>query len=142
MMTMRAHYIPEESRATIINIFRIPLNLFVCIILYNVRRPARPRPLHGPAPALPASAVGGLGGVLLPVPAAAVWADDLRVCTSSSAMRRPRPMRRGGRSTPCVGVRGCRACLPALLVRCCCWQQLQLPPVALAHASAAAPSRP
>ncbi len=36
MMTMRAHYVPEELRSTIINFFRIPLNLFVCIILYNV----------------------------------------------------------------------------------------------------------
>eukprot|EP01023_Acetabularia_acetabulum_P041860 TRINITY_DN4100_c0_g1_i7.p2 TRINITY_DN4100_c0_g1~~TRINITY_DN4100_c0_g1_i7.p2 ORF type:complete len:331 (-),score=60.07 TRINITY_DN4100_c0_g1_i7:406-1398(-) len=36
MMTMRAHYVPEELRATIINYFRIPLNLFVCIVLYNV----------------------------------------------------------------------------------------------------------
>ncbi len=38
MMTMRAHYVPEELRSTIINCFRIPLNLFVCIILYNVRK--------------------------------------------------------------------------------------------------------
>ena len=36
MMTMRAHYVPEDLRSTIINCFRIPLNLFVCIILYNV----------------------------------------------------------------------------------------------------------
>ncbi|GLC76548.1 hypothetical protein PLESTF_001795000 [Pleodorina starrii] len=36
MMTLRARFIPEETRSTIINIFRIPLNLFVCIILYNV----------------------------------------------------------------------------------------------------------
>lgn len=36
MMTMRAHYVPEELRSTIINCFRIPLNLFVCVILYNV----------------------------------------------------------------------------------------------------------
>lgn len=36
MMTMRAHYVPEELRSTIINFFRIPLNLFVCVILYNV----------------------------------------------------------------------------------------------------------
>jgi hypothetical protein len=38
MMTMRAHYIPEEQRSTIINCFRIPLNAFVCIILYNVHQ--------------------------------------------------------------------------------------------------------
>ena len=36
MMTMRASYVPEELRSTIINCFRIPLNMFVCIILYNV----------------------------------------------------------------------------------------------------------
>ena len=36
MMSMRAQYVPEEMRATIINFFRIPLNLFVCIVLYNV----------------------------------------------------------------------------------------------------------
>eukprot|EP01134_Creolimax_fragrantissima_P000013 CFRG0013T1 len=35
-MQMRSRYVPEEHRATIINIFRIPLNLFVCTILYNV----------------------------------------------------------------------------------------------------------
>lgn len=35
-MQMRSKYVPEEHRATIINIFRIPLNLFVCTILYNV----------------------------------------------------------------------------------------------------------
>jgi MFS family permease len=38
MMKMRAEYVPEEMRATIINFFRIPLNLFVCIILYNVSK--------------------------------------------------------------------------------------------------------
>jgi hypothetical protein len=37
MMTLRAAYVPEEERATIINIFRIPLNLFVCVILWKVR---------------------------------------------------------------------------------------------------------
>lgn len=36
MMTMRAVYVPEDLRATIMNCFRIPLNLFVCVILYNV----------------------------------------------------------------------------------------------------------
>ncbi len=36
MMTMRSNYVPEEMRATIINFFRIPLNLFVCVVLYNV----------------------------------------------------------------------------------------------------------
>lgn len=36
MMTMRATYVPEELRATIINMFRIPLNAFVCIVLANV----------------------------------------------------------------------------------------------------------
>lgn len=32
----RSGYIPEELRATIINIFRIPLNLFVCVVVANV----------------------------------------------------------------------------------------------------------
>jgi hypothetical protein len=41
MMTMRSAYVPEEMRATIINFFRIPLNLFVCVILYNVSNGAR-----------------------------------------------------------------------------------------------------
>lgn len=36
MMKMRAAHVPEEMRATIINFFRIPLNLFVCIVLYHV----------------------------------------------------------------------------------------------------------
>jgi MFS family permease len=36
MMRLRAHYLPDEQRATLINFFRVPLNLFVCIVLYNV----------------------------------------------------------------------------------------------------------
>eukprot|EP00475_Leptophrys_vorax_P007036 TRINITY_DN14423_c0_g1_i1.p2 TRINITY_DN14423_c0_g1~~TRINITY_DN14423_c0_g1_i1.p2 ORF type:complete len:118 (+),score=9.38 TRINITY_DN14423_c0_g1_i1:1-354(+) len=40
---MRAQYIPEDSRATIMNVFRVPLNVFVCIVLYHVR--AFPLPL-------------------------------------------------------------------------------------------------
>ncbi|KAF8066289.1 mfsd5 [Scenedesmus sp. PABB004] len=36
MMAMRANYVPEELRATIINIFRVPLNAFVCVVLGNV----------------------------------------------------------------------------------------------------------
>jgi hypothetical protein len=35
-MKMRSQYLPEESRSTIMNFFRIPLNIFVCIVLYNV----------------------------------------------------------------------------------------------------------
>jgi len=35
-MKMRSQYIPEEARSTIMNFFRIPLNLFVCVVLYNV----------------------------------------------------------------------------------------------------------
>jgi hypothetical protein len=46
MMSMRANYVPEELRATIINIFRIPLNAFVCIVLGNVS----PGWLFGPGP--------------------------------------------------------------------------------------------
>jgi hypothetical protein len=37
IMKMRSQYIPEESRSTIMNFFRIPLNIFVCVVLYNVR---------------------------------------------------------------------------------------------------------
>lgn len=37
MMKMRSQHVPEEMRATIINFFRIPLNLFVCVVLQNVR---------------------------------------------------------------------------------------------------------
>jgi len=33
MATMRSKYIPEEARATIMNYFRIPLNLIVVVIL-------------------------------------------------------------------------------------------------------------
>eukprot|EP00798_Chlamydomonas_sp_ICE-L_P011227 gene11227-18856_t len=36
MMTMRAAFVPEDLRSTIINCFRIPLNLFTCIVLFNV----------------------------------------------------------------------------------------------------------
>ena len=36
MMKMRSVYVPEEHRSTIINIFRIPFNMFVCVVLYNV----------------------------------------------------------------------------------------------------------
>lgn len=36
MMKMRSQHVPEEMRATVINLFRVPLNLFVCIVLYNV----------------------------------------------------------------------------------------------------------
>lgn len=35
-MKMRSQYIPEDSRSTIMNFFRIPLNIFVCVVLYNV----------------------------------------------------------------------------------------------------------
>ena len=38
-MKMRSQYVPEESRSTIINFFRIPLNMFVCVMLYNVSLP-------------------------------------------------------------------------------------------------------
>lgn len=38
IMKMRSQYIPEEARSTIMNFFRIPLNIFVCIVLYNVSK--------------------------------------------------------------------------------------------------------
>ena len=37
MMKLRSQYVPEDIRATVLNLFRVPLNLFVCIVLYNVR---------------------------------------------------------------------------------------------------------
>ena len=36
LMKMRSGLIPEELRSTVMNIFRIPLNLFVCVVLYNI----------------------------------------------------------------------------------------------------------
>ncbi|GFP82602.1 probable serine/threonine-protein phosphatase 2a regulatory subunit b'' subunit ton2 [Phtheirospermum japonicum] len=36
IMKMRFQYIPEEARITIINFFRIPLNIFICVVLYNL----------------------------------------------------------------------------------------------------------
>ncbi|KAK4571121.1 hypothetical protein RGQ29_029805 [Quercus rubra] len=36
IMKMRSQYIPEKARSTIMNFFRIPLNIFACIMLYNV----------------------------------------------------------------------------------------------------------
>ena len=36
MMSLRSRYVPEDIRSTIINCFRIPLNLFVCLVLSNV----------------------------------------------------------------------------------------------------------
>ncbi len=36
IMKMRSQYIPEESRSTIMNFFRIPLNIFVCVVFYIV----------------------------------------------------------------------------------------------------------
>jgi hypothetical protein len=42
IMKLRSQYVPEDIRATILNLFRVPLNLFVCLILYNVRAAATP----------------------------------------------------------------------------------------------------
>ncbi|KAE8712819.1 Rhodanese/Cell cycle control phosphatase superfamily protein isoform 1 [Hibiscus syriacus] len=36
IMKMRSQCIPEEARSTIMNFFRIPLNIFVCVVLYIV----------------------------------------------------------------------------------------------------------
>ena len=36
MMKMRSTYLPEGTRSTVTNMFRIPLNAFVCVALYNV----------------------------------------------------------------------------------------------------------
>ena len=35
--TMRGKFVPEEVRSTIMNIFRIGLNLIVVLVLWNVR---------------------------------------------------------------------------------------------------------
>ena len=42
MMKLRSQYVPEGIRATTLNLFRVPLNLFVCLVLYNVRPPLFP----------------------------------------------------------------------------------------------------
>jgi len=34
--TLRSKYIPEESRAAVMNLFRVPLNILVCYVLYSV----------------------------------------------------------------------------------------------------------
>eukprot|EP00873_Tetraselmis_striata_P000151 jgi/Tetstr1/420415/TSEL_011530.t1 len=36
MMKMRSQYVPDEKLSTIINCFRVPVNIFVCAILFNV----------------------------------------------------------------------------------------------------------
>jgi MFS transporter, MFS domain-containing protein family, molybdate-anion transporter len=35
MMKLRAKHVPDEVRATVINIFRMPVNLFVCLVLFK-----------------------------------------------------------------------------------------------------------
>lgn len=35
MMSLRAKHLPDELRTTLMNYFRIPLNLFVCVVLYS-----------------------------------------------------------------------------------------------------------
>ena len=47
VMKMRSQYIPEEARSTIMNFFRIPLNVFVCIVLYNVSASVSYIYMHG-----------------------------------------------------------------------------------------------
>merc|ERR1711976_1084361 len=34
--TLRSRYVPEEERATLMTLFRIPLNVLVCILLLKV----------------------------------------------------------------------------------------------------------
>lgn len=72
MMTMRAHYVPEELRSTIINFFRIPLNLFVCVILYNVHL-------------FPLSAMFGLCAAFLAIAAGCQMRLERLVAVGSSA---------------------------------------------------------
>ena len=56
MMKLRSQYVPEGIRATTLNLFRVPLNLFVCLVLYNVRclLPYPALPLHAPPAMSPA----------------------------------------------------------------------------------------
>lgn len=63
MMKLRADYVPEELRATIINIFRVPLNLFVCVVLGNVS--AKEQRRGGGACAFQARYVGWVGAALI-----------------------------------------------------------------------------
>lgn len=73
MMKMRSAYVPEESRATIINFFRIPLNAFVCIILYNVS-------------AYPLSVMFGMCSLFLATAAVCQRKLDGIVCAEAAAM--------------------------------------------------------
>ena len=36
LMQLRSVFVPEDVRATVLNLFRVPLNLFVCVVLFNV----------------------------------------------------------------------------------------------------------
>jgi len=36
-MTLRGRYIPEEVRATIMNFFRIPINIIVVVVLLRIK---------------------------------------------------------------------------------------------------------
>jgi hypothetical protein len=42
-----SRYVPEEVRATVMNFFRVPLNLIVCLVLYNVSLDFSRTPSHG-----------------------------------------------------------------------------------------------
>ena len=72
MMKMRSAYVPEESRATIINFFRIPLNAFVCAILYNVS-------------AYPLSVMFGMCSLFLATAAVCQRKLDSIVCAEAAA---------------------------------------------------------
>ena len=61
MMKLRSQYVPEGIRATTLNLFRVPLNLFVCLVLYNVRcLPSTAVTLHA-TPAMPPPCCVALG---------------------------------------------------------------------------------
>ena len=72
MMKMRSAYVPEEARATIINFFRIPLNAFVCVILYNVS-------------AYPLSVMFGMCSLFLATAACCQRRLDRIVCAEAAA---------------------------------------------------------
>lgn len=73
MMKMRATYVPDELRATIINLFRIPLNLFVCLVLANVSPLVQPASGRDGAEGQGTAAEGGGNG--------AAWRVTCMGCT-------------------------------------------------------------
>jgi hypothetical protein len=110
---MRSQYVPEAVRSTVMNMFRIPLNMFVCIVLYNVRRPCRRRSWcpgglsRRPPPSLPPSRSTA------PLPGAALPLQPLHQISgrSSSVRLAPTPLPAQVSAFP----------LPLMFGMCCCF---------------------